>query len=169
MPGMTVRELILVHLWHVLVLGAVIYILCWLLFRQILLQPLSKIYLHLYATGSGKIEPLQLETHVTELRSIVDAVNLLHRIQRVDYAAEGSALDHARHDIHEICELVKRLPTSVNDVTTQVLERAADLEENLKAIALQRSHLDEDKATQKISPPPTARPDRPTSSGTCCH
>ncbi|MBI4583544.1 MAG: hypothetical protein HY717_05940 [Planctomycetes bacterium] len=44
-PNVTLSELLLNHLWHVLVLGSVIYLFLWLILKNVLLRPLQQIYL----------------------------------------------------------------------------------------------------------------------------
>ena len=91
-PRMTLGSLFVEHLWHVLVLGAVIYGICWAVFRRVLIRPIRTIHMHLYAVGAGRVEPLELESDVTEIRMIVDGVNLM--IQRMGHGtwpgAEGA-------------------------------------------------------------------------------
>lgn len=156
-PGMTVKELVLTHLWHVVVLGAIIYFFCWLLLRQVLLQPLTKIYLHLYGVGSGRVQALEVDTRVTELHSIVEGINLMLRVQRADASAEDNALEHARRDVQEIKNLIGKLP----EAGTHLHQRVADLEQNLTAAAMLRADparsADVKKNTQPLSPAPRAQ------------
>lgn len=144
-PGMTVKELFLHHLWHVLSLGALIYVLCWALLQRVLLQPLSKIYLHLYSAGKGKAHLLELDTRITELRTIVDGINLMLRLQSPEYATQGRVL--AKHSILQIKTLAHALPPSAGDIATQLLSCVTDLE---KALAAGPTGSGESSAVNKV-------------------
>lgn len=132
MPGMTVQQLLLHHLWHVLALGAVIYMLCWLVFYRVLLRPLQQIYLHLYAVGAGKLEPLVLESNVAEIRTIVEGINLM--LRRMEQGVDVQALEHAQGVIAELKEAIRRWEVSEPAATGFPLEKLAALEGSLLAI-----------------------------------
>ena len=93
-PGVTAGDLAATHLWHVLALAAVIYLLLLAVFRKVILEPLRKVYFHLYGVGTGRLAELQLTTRVNEIQTIVDGVNLM--IKRMGQGYDAEALEHAR-------------------------------------------------------------------------
>lgn len=68
-PGLTLSELVVQHLVHVLGLGILIYILCWAVFYFVLLRPLNRIYLHLYTIGAGQLRSLRRWPQSTHSRA----------------------------------------------------------------------------------------------------
>lgn len=138
MPGMTVKELFLHHFWHVLALGSVIYVLCWFLFKRIVLRPLTCIYLHLYAVGGGKLELLELNSNVTEIRTIVEGVNLM--LTRLKQGLKSNALEDSELRISEIKDLLRNLGTSEPEKLDSALEKLEQLERNLLPIFRTEAH-----------------------------
>lgn len=133
MPGMTVADLFLHHLWHVLALGGIIYILCWVIFDRALLQPMKRIYLHLYAVGAGKLEPLELESSVTEIQTIVEGVNVM--LSRLKHGADANTIELARQRIEEIKNNVMELSTPDRTGVAEILDALAELERGLPVLA----------------------------------
>jgi hypothetical protein len=137
MPGHTALDLLLHHSWHVLVLAAAIYIVSWFAFHQLLVAPLKKIYLHLYAMGAGRLEPLTLNSNVTEIRTIVEGVNLL--LFRINQSADSGSLELAQQRIGEIRDVMRRLsPANPQDVS-ELLDKLAQIESTFAAL-VQRSN-----------------------------
>ena len=132
MPGHTLRELAVEHLGHVLVLGVTIYVLCWAVFYFLLLRPLNRIYLHLYTIGTGRLEMLELDSRVREIRTIVDGVNLM--LSRLKLGADDNALELAQQRIAEIRELTCRPAPPDPLQTSLLLDKLAELERCLPKI-----------------------------------
>lgn len=132
MPGHSVLELLLHHSWHVLALGAAIYVLSWAVFHKLIVQPLTKIYLHLYAMGAGQLAPLALKSNVTEIGTIVAGINLM--LHRMEQGMDGNALEHAQRDIAELKETIKQLEVSKPTAKGLALEKVAALEKSLSAV-----------------------------------
>jgi len=126
MPGASLRELLVEHLWHVLGLGAVIYLMCWAVFYFVLLRPVNRIYLHLYSIGAGQREPLQLDSNVREIRTIVDGVNLM--LARFKQSANAQALELAQSRLAEIRRMTHHLAATDQEHTQLLLEKLADVE-----------------------------------------
>lgn len=133
MPGMTVADLFLHHLWHVLALGVVIYILCWVVFDRALFQPMKRIYIHLYAVGAGKLEPLEFDSSVTEIQTIVEGVNLM--LSRLKHGADANTIELARQRIEEIKNSVMELNAPDRASVAEVLDALAELERGLPVVA----------------------------------
>jgi len=127
-PGVTARSLFLDHLWHVVSLGVLIFIFCHILLRRILVQPLLKIYLHLYEARKMRVHPLRLRTHIAELRSIIDGINLLLPAPRRKHD-----FPYLQQHLLDIRRLVARIPPSAQSQSMAILSRLADLENDLAA------------------------------------
>ena len=132
MPGVTMRQLAVEHLGHVLGLGVLTYILCWTVFYFLLLRPLNRIYLHLYTIGAGQLTTLELDSNVREIRTIVDGVNLM--LSRLKQGADDNALQLSQKRVAEIRELARQLTTPDHEHVTTLLDKLADLERSLPGI-----------------------------------
>ena len=132
MPGHTVLDLLLHHSWHVLALSVAIYVVSWIAFHKLIVQPLTKIYLHLYAMGAGQLAPLALKSNVTEIRTIVEGINLMRR--RTEQSMDGTTVEHAQRDIIELKETIRELEVLEPDGKSLALEKVAALEKSISAV-----------------------------------
>lgn len=136
-PSLTWSELAVQHLGHVLGLGVMIYILCWGVFYLLLLRPLNRIYMHLYALGAGQLKPLELDSNVREIRTIVDGINLM--LSRLTLGTDRDALEHAQQCIAEIREMSRQLAITEQEHISHVLDKLADdLEKSLPNLLVRR-------------------------------
>ena len=132
MPGHTVLDLLLHHSWHVLVLGVTAYVVSWIALHKLIVRPLAKIYVHLYAIGGGRLAPLVLKSRVTEIHTIVEGINLM--LRRMEQGADAQALEHAQRDISELKEAIRRWEVSESATNSFPLEKLAAVERSLLAI-----------------------------------
>lgn len=132
LPDITLAELVAHHLWHVLALGAMIYVFCWVVFRRALVQPLHQIYLHLYKVGTGRLEPLELPSDIRELQTIVEGVNLM--IRRMEQGFDPSAVEHTTQELAALRELAKAAYDSAPEQSGEIMERLANLEQSVHSI-----------------------------------
>lgn len=132
MPGHTVLDLLLHHSWHVLALAAAIYVVSRVAFHKSIVQPLTKIYLHLYAMGAGQRTSLALKTNVTEIRTIVEGINLMRR--RLGAGANANAMVHSRHEIAKLKEIIESMEVSELDTKSLALEQIAAFEKSLPVV-----------------------------------
>jgi len=130
-PGSAVMDLFLKHLWHVLVLGIMIYVLLWFILKKVLLKPIQRIHLHLYKVSTGRIEPLELETNVQELDTIVKGINFL-----VGRMGEGVP----DQEIAAIREAVMKLHDTAPSETQEILEHLSRLNEMMVAPSRKSPH-----------------------------
>lgn len=151
-PSLTLSDMVVQHLGHVLVLGSVIYLLCWCVFYFVLLRPLNRIYWHLYTIGAGQLKNLELDSNVREIRTIVDGVNLM--LSRLKLGGDCNALEQAQQRVTEIQEMTRQLTTPDHEHISVLLDKLADLQKSLPNILVRRG-----------MPPPTpaagAMPVRP--------
>lgn len=132
MPGHTVLDLLLHHSWHVLAVAAAIYVVSWAAIHKLIVKPLTKIYLHLYAMGAGQLAPLALKTNVTEIHTIVEGINLMRR--RLEGGVEANAMEHVRREIAKLKETVESMEVSEPDTKNLALEQIATFEKSLLAV-----------------------------------
>lgn len=149
-PGQSLRELAVEHLGHVLVLGVFIYILCCAVFYFVLLRPLNRVYLHLYAIGDGQLETLEMDSNVREIHTIVDGVNLM--LSRIKLSGDCDALELAQQRIAEIQEMTRQLTTADHEHLGVLLGKLADLQKSLPNILVRRAMPPPKQAS--VSAPP---------------
>ncbi len=132
MPEMPMEELFLHHTWHVIVLGGVIHLSCWLVFRFLLFQPLKQIYLHLYRLGSGDVQELKVKSSVREIAAIIEGVNVM--IWRLEHWLDADSLEKTREELEQIGLIAAQLRMENHDVSEAITKRVESLEESLLAI-----------------------------------
>lgn len=104
-PGASAADLLIRHGWHVLIIGVVVYAVLWLTLRRLVLRPIRIVGAHLYGVGTGVVEPLDLDTGVTEIEALVSSVNLM--IQRMRQGHDGEALDTVQEDLFALRQLAR--------------------------------------------------------------
>lgn len=132
-PEMTAVELVMHHLWHVLALGAVIYLALWLGFRRFLWRPLMRIFLHLYGVGKGHLEPLRVQSHIRELTTIAEGINLM--IWRLGREMDPEAIERASRSMAELRGLLAPLTGENPDLFNQISKHLEEIEQSLIAMA----------------------------------
>ena len=83
------RELMLHHVVPAIVIGFIIAVVLSLLLNRFVVEPIQSLFFHLYRIGSGRLDPIDLDTGVDEIQTMVDGVNLLARRLRAT-ADEGT-------------------------------------------------------------------------------
>lgn len=139
MPGVTAAELLVRHLWHVVVLGALTYAFCWFGLRLVVVDPLRELFVHLYRVGSGELRPIKIETHISEVRDVVDGINTM--IWRLTKHMDRHAVIKVERNIGHLRKMISSLPESKDpEKTAEALERVSGLEKDLLTAigALQR-------------------------------
>ena len=76
---LSIRELILHHVVPAIVIGLIIAVVLSLLLNRFVVAPIQNLFSHLYRIGSGRLDPIDLDTGVEEIQTMVDGVNLLAR------------------------------------------------------------------------------------------
>lgn len=129
----TVVELVLQHLSHVLALGAVIYLTLWLSFRWFLWRPLMQIFMHLYGVGKGRLEPLRVNSRIRELTTIADGINLM--IWRMGREIDPEAIDRASRSLANLRGLLAPLTGENPDLFNEISQQLEEIEHSLLALA----------------------------------
>lgn len=132
-PGVTVAEIVLEHVWHVLVLGLVIYALCLVLLRRVVVRPLELLRLHLRRVSSGELDELVVATSVTEVRHIVDGINgMIHRMK----AARQRASEDEEHRSNAVDQLVERARRQLLEI--EGLSEQLEVEQRCMAVSIRQ-------------------------------
>lgn len=84
----SLRELVVHHAIPAVVIGLIIAVVLSVLLNRFVVDPIQTLLSHLYRIGSGRFDPLELDTSVEEVQALVDGVNLLARRLQ---AASGDA------------------------------------------------------------------------------
>lgn len=129
LPGMSIKELVIHHLWHVVVLGAVIHLSCWLIFHYILIRPINQIYVHLYQLGKGQVENLTVVSSVKELQIIVEGINVM--IWKMEKWMSPLAIENAHKEIQAIALIATQLRMENKEVAEAITKRVESLEASL--------------------------------------
>ncbi len=132
MPGQTARDLLLHHSWHVLVLGAVIYIISWVMIEWVLVRPLEAIYVHLYAIGAGRRSRLEIQSNVREIVTIVEGINLM--LQRLEQSPEDGAIQRAQFGLAQLRKSIEELEVASPEAKVTTLDKLAGFEKSLSAV-----------------------------------
>lgn len=112
-PPEDASEFLTHHLLHALLIAVMVWwILSFLLTKKIV-GPVREIFRHLYHVGSGRLEHLELESRIQEIRTVVGGINLL--VNRLKEAP-----DH--HGLKKACEDLAKLRIDL----TPVVETAED-------------------------------------------
>jgi 3-methyladenine DNA glycosylase/8-oxoguanine DNA glycosylase len=82
-PQESWASLAVTHLWHVAVLGLLLYAVLLVGFDQLVGRPLRAIHTHLYKVATGCLEILHLDARVKEIADMVGSVNLMVRRMRL--------------------------------------------------------------------------------------
>jgi len=85
------------HLVPALLIGATVCATLAFLLHSKLIAPVKEIFAHLYRIGSGQLTPLRIDTRVSEIRTVVEGVNLL--VARLKGTAGDGALGKAIDDL----------------------------------------------------------------------
>ncbi len=132
MPGQTARDLLLHHSWHVLLLGAVIYIVSWVMIEWVLVRPLEAIYVHLYAIGAGRRSRLEIQSNVREIVTIVEGINLM--LQRLEQSADDGAIQRTQSSLAELRKAIEELEVASPETKGATLDKLAGFEKSLSAV-----------------------------------
>lgn len=132
LPGQTARDLLLHHSWHVLVLGAVIYIVSWVMFEWVLVRPLEAIYVHLYAIGAGRRSRLEIQSNVREIVTIVEGINLM--LQRLEQGGNDAAIQRTESDFAQLRKAVEELQVASPEAKGAALDQLTAFEKSLFAV-----------------------------------
>lgn len=128
-PGLSAREVVVEHLWHVVALGGVVYVVLWIGLRRILVDPIHRIGSHLYGVGTGRAQALQSDSRIREIQSLEASVNLM--IQRMRQGYDQHAVDTAQEDLMALRELARSVRDSAPGESDRILAATTRLQSAL--------------------------------------
>lgn len=132
LPEMSAREFFLHHLWHVFVLGAIIHLSCWCVFRALFVRPLNRMYLHLYSLGAGDIRELELKSSVKEIAMVVEGINIM--TWRLHHWLDADSLAATKERLEQIGVIAAQLRLENEEVSQALMEQVEALEESLFSV-----------------------------------
>ena len=88
-------ELFTHHLFPAALIGLIVWITLGLVLNRTIIEPVRRIFAHLYQIGCGRLAPLEMKSRIEEIDTVVDGINILvHRLKESpDDAALGKACD----------------------------------------------------------------------------
>lgn len=113
-PPEDTSEFLTHHLLHALLIAVLVWgILSFLLTKKIV-GPVREIFRHLYQVGSGRLEHLELESRIQEIRTVVGGINLL--VTRLKDAPDHHGFKKACEDLAMLrIDLVQIVEASEDD------------------------------------------------------
>ncbi|MHC4872689.1 MAG: hypothetical protein ACYTFY_12675 [Planctomycetota bacterium] len=132
-PDVTIRQLLLQYLWHVISLSLLIYFFSWIVLQRIIVHPLEGICLHLYRIGNGKIRNLNLQSNVAEIKSLVFNVNLM--VDNIKQGRNKNMIEQSQKVIKEIKDLGEVLSKENEEHALRLFILLSELEKGLLPIS----------------------------------
>jgi len=84
--------LALMHAWHVVALTTVTYAVLFVVLRRVVVRPVRQIGSQLYRIGTGRLEPIDVPTGVTEIAALQQGVNrMIERMVLADWQADSKS------------------------------------------------------------------------------
>lgn len=124
------------HVLPALAIGLIVWSVLTILIGRVVLRPINRVFEHLYRIGSGRLDPLEIETCIEDIRTVVDGVNLL--VRRLKVAPENTSFGQAQDRLVKIRSDMKGVIDAAGDDADDYLEIARGLralEGDLLAIA----------------------------------
>ena len=128
-PGIGFGELFFHHLFELFLFGLILWGISWLVLRVVLVEPIHRIFQHLYGVGGGDHSPLVVKTGVREIREIVDAINIM--LWRMDQRADGKVLNRAREQLAGVRDSLSGETALEIGNVEEILDELADLDHKL--------------------------------------
>lgn len=94
------------HLFPALFIGLVVSLTLSVLIHSKVIAPVKKIFEHLYHVGSGRLAPLELDSRIEEIDTVVEGINLL--VQRLKDNPDNQAIGKAADDVVKLRSDLKR-------------------------------------------------------------
>jgi methyl-accepting chemotaxis protein len=131
-PDVPLGELLSHHLLELFLFGLLLWGMSWIVLRVVLIEPIRKIYEHLYRIGGGDHTPLSIQTGVREIGDIVEAINIM--LWRMEQDVDRKALNHAREKVASIREYITDCEGIDHEKLSQLLEQVSTLDRKLHQI-----------------------------------
>jgi len=88
------------HLIPAVVIGLVIWITLTALLHRSVIEPIKQLFAHLYRVGSGRLDPIEVDSRIQEIQTMVDGINML--VRRLQSAPENTSFNQAQNRLSKI-------------------------------------------------------------------
>lgn len=96
--GMSQR--LLSHGWHVVLYVVIVFLLMNAILQKLLVRPVQKLYLQLYALSKGEIAPIVVQSHLAEIQEIEDGINMI--IDRLPSHLNETPLEKISREVQQL-------------------------------------------------------------------
>lgn len=119
------NEFLTHHLLPALVIGTFVWCVLTILIGKLVLTPTEKILESLYRIGSGRLDPLELDSRIEEIRTVVSSVNLLtHRLKG---SRENTSFGQVQDRLIKIRKDMRSMVDAAGDDAGYLLETVREL------------------------------------------
>ena len=123
------------HLLPAVLIGVTVCVTLSIILHAKIISPVMQIFKHLYRIGSGQLSPLSLDSRVSEIRTVVDGVNLL--VTRLKGDPKNGSLGKALDDLVKLRGDLEEVTAASNrsaDTFVPVMQDLRRLEGDLLAV-----------------------------------
>lgn len=120
------------HLLPAMLIGLAVCVTLSIILHAKIISPVMQIFKHLYQIGSGQLSPLSLDSRVSEIRTVVEGVNLL--VTRLKGDPKDGSLGKALDDLVKLRGDLEQVTASSNrsaDTFVPVMQDLRRLEGDL--------------------------------------
>ncbi len=117
------------HLLHVLVIGIVVWIALVFAIRRAVVEPASKIFVHLRRVAAGRLEYLECEVQSREVGEVVASINAL--VSNLKRVPEPDSASRAMDSVRELREILKQHADKLGDDAVPAMRMLTRLEGDL--------------------------------------
>ena len=117
------------HLLHVLVIGVVVWLALVFVIRRAVVEPASRIFVHLRRVAAGRLDYLECEAQSREVGEVVASINaLVGTLKRV---TEPDSASRAMDRVRELREILKQNSDKLGDDAVPAMRMLTRLEGEL--------------------------------------
>lgn len=114
------------HLLHVLVIGIVVWVALVFVIRRSVVEPASRIFVHLQRIAAGRLDYLDCEVQSREVGEVVASINtLVDSLRRV---SEPDSASRAIDRVQELREMITQCGDKLGDDLVPVMRTVSRLE-----------------------------------------
>jgi methyl-accepting chemotaxis protein len=106
MPDVTVMQLAVEHLGHVVFLMLLVYIVLYFVLMKVVVGPIQRFRAKLYRVAGGDLTPISEASRITEMQEMADGINLM--IERLAAGLPHTSLADLSTRAAELRELAQR-------------------------------------------------------------
>lgn len=132
-PERTVSGLALEHGWHVAVLGCLTYLVLYLALRRKVVRPIENLYVKLYGIANGDIQPVSVDSNISEIQHIAEGVNLM--LSKMTKANGNVSLPELSSNAEELRALAKRGERLDESERMKMMDLASKIDQIVSALS----------------------------------